>query len=230
MESVVLTNSTFRGNWHQETGAISGTSVTAGPDSTLHQQTTKCSPEVPPTQVLASGGDRRSKVTWHAAGAWPWLPVTGYRVTAKAAGHPAVSKTVGPKARSAVLTGLKNRLTYTVTVTARTNGRYASARDKLDPTKITLEAKPRTVHKGGEAALRGTLSSIDPQMRLAQHKVAIWAKPRGHTWTKIATVRTRSGGVFSLRVRPHTSTTYRAVYSGHPDLASRHKTTVRVRG
>jgi hypothetical protein len=229
IESVVLTNSTFRGNWQHETGAISGTSVTAGPVNALHQQTTKCSPEVPPTQVLSSGGDRRSKVTWHAAGAWPWLPVTGYRVTAKAAGYPAVSKTVGPTARSAVLTGLKNRLTYTVTVTARTNGRYASARDKLYPTKITLEAKPRTVRKGGEAALRGTLSSIDPQMRLAQRKVAIWAKPQGHTWTKIATVRTTSGGVFSLRVKPHTSTTYRAVYSGHPDLASRHKTTVRVR-
>jgi hypothetical protein len=66
-------------------------------------------------------------------------------------------------------------------------------------------------------------------MHLARHKVAIWAQPKGHKWTKIATVRTKSGGVFSLRVKPHRRTTYRAVYSGHPDLASRHKTTVRVR-
>jgi hypothetical protein len=228
-ETVVLTNSTFQGNWQHDTGAISGTSVTAGPVNTLHQLTNKCSPTVPPTHVLSSGGDHRSKVTWHAAGTWPWLPVTGYQVTAKAAGHRAVSKTVGPTATSVALTGLKNRLTYTVTVTARTNGQSASARDTLYPTKIRLKAKPRTVHQGGKAALRGTLSSIDRQMHLARHKVAIWAKPKGHKWTKIATVRTKSGGVFSLRVKPHRRTTYRAVYSGHPDLASRHKTTVRVR-
>jgi hypothetical protein len=228
-ESVVLTNSTFQGNWQHDTGTISGTSVTAGPVNTLHQLTNKCSPTAPPTHVLSSGGDHRSKVTWHAAGTWPWLPVTGHQVTAKAAGHPAVSKTVGPTARSAVLTGLKNKLTYTVTVTAQTNGQSASGSDKLYPTKITLKAKPRTVHKGRKAALHGRLSSIDPQMHLAKHKVAIWAKPKGHTWTKIATVRTKFRGVFSLRVKPHTRTTYRAVYSGHPDLASSHKTTVRVR-
>ena len=128
-ERVVLTNSTFQGNWQHETGVVSGTSVTAGPVNTLHQMTNKCSPTAPPSQVLSSGGDRRSKVTWHAAVAPPWLPVTGYQVTAEAAGHPAVSKTVGPTARAAVLTGLKNRLTYIVTVTARTNGQSASARD-----------------------------------------------------------------------------------------------------
>ena len=128
-----------------------------------------------------------------------------------------------------MLAGLKNRLTYTVTVTAQTNGQSAGARDKLYPTTMTLRAKPRTVPRGRKAVLRGTLSSIDRQMHLAQHKVAIWAKPRGHKWTQIATVRTERGGVFSLRVEPHTRTTYRAVYSGHPDLASRHTTTVRVR-
>jgi hypothetical protein len=228
-ENVVLTNSTFQGNWQHETGTISGTDVTAGPLNSLHQQTNKCSPATPPTHVLSSGGDHRSKVTWQAAGAWPWLPVTDYTVTARTAGHPAVSNTVGPTATSAVLTGLKNRLTYTVTVTARTSGQSASARDKLYPTRITLRAKPRTIHRGGKAALRGTLSSTDRQMRLAKHKVAIWAKPKGHKWTRIATVRTKSGGVFSLRVKPHTRTTYRAVYSGHPNLASSHKTTLRVR-
>jgi hypothetical protein len=179
--------------------------------------------------VHSLGGDHRSKVTWHAALARHWLPVTGYKVTATAAGHPAISKTVGSTARSAVLKGLKNRLTYTVTVTARTNGLSASGRDKLYPTHITLRAKPTAVHQGRHAALRGKLSSIDPKMHLAKRKVAIWAKPKGHGWRKIATVRTKVGGVFSLRVKPHRKTTYRAVYPGHPNLASRHKATVHVR-
>jgi hypothetical protein len=228
-ERVVLTNSTFQGNWKHKTGAISGTHVTAGPVNTLHRNTNKCAPKVPPTHVLSLGGDHRSKVTWHAAGARPWLPVTGYKVTAKAAGHPAISKTVGPTARSAVLKGLKNRLTYTVTVTARTNGLSASGTDKLYPTTITLKAKPKAVHKGRKVALRGRLSSIDRTMHLAKRKVVIWAKPKGHGWRKIATVRTKLGGAFSLQVKPHRKTTYRAVYSGHPNLASKHKTTVHVR-
>ena len=121
--------------------------------------------------------------------------MTSYQVTAKAAGHAAITRTVGPTATSAVLAGLKNRLTYTVTVTAQTNGQSAGARDKLYPTTMTLRAKPRTVHRGRKAVLRGTLSSIDRQMHLAQHKVAIWAKPRGHKWAQIATVRTARGGV-----------------------------------
>jgi hypothetical protein len=228
-ERVVLTNSTFQGNWQHKTGAISGTSVTAGPVNTLHRKTNKCVPKGPPTAVRATGGNSRSKVTWHAAGMRRWLPVTGYKVTAKAAGHRPVSKTVGPTARSAVLKGLKNKFTYTVTVTARTNGLSTSGRDKLYPTKITLKAKPGAVARGSKAALRGRLSSIDRNMHLAKRKVTIWAKPKGHAWKKIATVRTRSGGVFSLRVKPHKKTTYRAVYSGHPDLGSSHKTTVHVR-
>jgi hypothetical protein len=226
---VVLTNSTFQGDWKHTTGTISGASVSAGPVNTLHRTTNKCSPKAPPTHVVSTGGDHRSKVTWHAAKPRPWLPVTGYKVTAKAAGHPAISKTVSPTARSAVLKRLKNRLTYTVTVTARTNGRPASGRDTLYPTRITLKARPGTVHQGSRTALRGTLSSIDRKMHLAKRKVAIWAKPHGHGWRRIATVRTKLGGAFSLGVKPKRTTTYRAVYSGHPDLASRHKTTVHVR-
>jgi hypothetical protein len=228
-ERVVLTNSTFQGNWRHRTGAVSGTSVTAGPVNTLHKKTNKCFPKSPPTDVLAAGGDSRSKVTWHAAVTRRWLPVTGYKITAKAAGHRPVSRTVGPTARSTVLKGLKNKLVYTVAVSARTNGLPATGRDKLYPTRITLKAKPRAVAAGRKAALSGRLSSIDRKLHLANRKVIIWSRPKGHTWKKIATVRTRSGGVFSLRVKPHKKTSYRAVYSGHPDLGSSHKTTVHVR-
>jgi hypothetical protein len=229
-DRVVLTNSTFQGNWRHRTGSISGTSVTAGPVNTLHKDTNKCAPRVPPTDVHATGGDRRSKVTWRAATGRRWLPVTAYQVTAKAPGHKPVSQTVGPTARSAVLKGLKNRLTYTIAVTARTNGRAAIGKDRLYPTKITLKATPSAVHKGGRVTLRGRLSSIDRTMHVAKRKIVVWAKPKGHRWKQVARVRTKSGGVFSLRVKPHKATTYRAVYSGHPNLASRHKVTVHVRG
>ncbi len=127
--NVLVSNSTFKG-WNHATGTVSGTNVTAGPDNTLGRSTSTCPPG-PPTHVHAARGDHRIKVTWHAAVAPDYAPLTGYRVKAKAAGHRAITKKVGPKATSAVLKGLKNNRTYVVTVTARSNGGHASGTDRV---------------------------------------------------------------------------------------------------
>jgi hypothetical protein len=128
--NVMVSNSTFQGNWKHETGTITGTTVTAGPDNTLGGSTSTCPPG-PPTHVRAARGDHRAKVTWHAAAAPAYAPLTGYRVKAKAAGHPAITKKVGPKATSAVLKGLSNKRAYVITVTARSNGGHASGTVRL---------------------------------------------------------------------------------------------------
>jgi len=228
LTNVQLTDSTFQGNWKHDTGTVvSGTSVSAGPVNNVRTATSTCAPPAP-THVFAAGGDRRSKVSWHASSAPEWAPLTGYKVSAKAAGHPAISKKVGPNATSATLKGLANKLTYKVTVTAQSNGGQAGASDMLYPTKMALRAKPGTIHRGDKSVLRGTLTSLDPKAHLAKRKVAIWAKPRGGHWAKIATVRTTSTGAFHDTVRPRKKTVYKAVYAGHPDLASSHRTTVVV--
>jgi hypothetical protein len=225
--NLLLSNSTFVG-WKHASGNVSGTSVSAGPANPVRTSDSTCKPAAP-AHVVAAGGDRRSKVTWHAAAAPAWAPLTGYLVQAKAKGHPAISKTVGPTARSTVLTRLNNSRTYTVTVTARSNGGQAHGTDVLYPTKITLKAKPGTIHRGAKSSLRGTLSSADRKAHLGKRKVAIWAKPKGGKWSKIATVKTRSTGRFATTVKPHKRTVYKAVYAGHPDLASSGRTTVVVK-
>lgn len=223
--NVQLTNATFQGNWKADSGTVSGTTVTAGPTN-VHDG--HCPPGAP-TQVAPAGGDRRSKVTWHATAAPFYAPLTGYLVTAEAKGHPAVSTTVGPNATSATVTGLKNKLTYVVTVTAQSSGGAAGATDRLYPTRIHLVADPATIHRGSKATLRGTLSSGDPKAHLAKRTIHIWAKPKGGKWAKIGKVRTTGGGHFSRTVKPRKKTAYRAVYSGRPDLASQRLVTVVVR-
>jgi hypothetical protein len=155
--------------------------------------------------------------------------VTEYIVRAKAAGHPTVAKTVGATATSARLTGLRNGVSYTVTVTARSNGGAAAGTTRLYATKVHFRAKPGRIHRGHKAVLRGRLTSMNPKAHLAKRHVAIWAKPKGHHWRQITTVRTKSDGTFALRVKPHKRTTYKAFYAGHPDLAAAHKTRVVVR-
>jgi hypothetical protein len=223
-----VSDSTFTGDWKHLTGTVSGTTVTAGPPNDVRTTASTCVPGAP-IHVFAAGGDRRSKVTWTAPTALDYAPLTGYEVKAKAAGHPAVSKTVGPNATSAVLKGLSNNGTYLVTVTAQSNGGTASGTDRLYPTKMTLTAKPGTIHRGAKSILHGTLSSGDPEAVLAKRKVAIWAKPLGGKWSKIDTVLTTSTGAFSRTVRPLKRTIFKAVYAGHPDLASSHRTTVVVK-
>jgi Fibronectin type III domain len=128
--NVVLTNSTFKGNWKHATGDISGTTVTAGPPNDIRTVDSTCPPGAP-THVRAHRGNHKIKVTWHAASAPSWAPLTEYLVKAKAAGHRAVTKKVGPKATKAVLKGLKNNRRYVVTVTARSNGGQASGTDRV---------------------------------------------------------------------------------------------------
>ena len=127
--NVLVSNSTFKGNWNRDTGTVSGTTVTAGPDNTLARSTSTCPPGAP-RHVRANGGDHKIKVTWRRAIAPEYAPLTGYRVKAKAKGLHAVTKKVGPKATSAVLKGLKNNRRWVVTVTARSNGGKASATDR----------------------------------------------------------------------------------------------------
>jgi hypothetical protein len=221
--NVQVTNATFQGNWNHNTGVVNGTTVTAGVPN-VHDG--HCPPSAP-THVLAKGGDGRSKVTWKAAAAPVYAPLTGYRVSAKTAGHPAVVKNVGPNATSALLKGLKNGRTYKVTVSAQSNGGTANGTDKLYPTRLSLSG-PRSIRHGGSARLSGTLSSSDPKAHLSKRTIEIWAKPKGGKWAKIGTVKTKGGGHFSRIVKPTRTTTYKAVYGGHPDLASSDKTTVSV--
>lgn len=222
--NVLLTNATFEGNWNRNTGTVSGTTVTAG---ATNVHTSHCPPAAP-THVSATGGDHRSKVTWHAGAALDYAPVTGYAVTAKAPGHPAVKKSVGASATATTLKGLSNKLTYTVSVIAKSSGGQATGTDKLFPTKLSLSA-PKAIHRGSKAVLRGTLSTADSTVRVSKRPIQIWAKPKGGKWTEIGIVKTKAGGHFARAVKPKKRTTYRAVYAGNPGLASSHRATVIVR-
>jgi hypothetical protein len=224
--NVQLTNATFTGNWKRNSGVVTGTTVSAGP-ANVHDG--HCPPTAP-TNVVAKGGDGQSKVVWHAAAApGPWAPLSGYKVSAKAAGHPAIVKTVGAGATSAKLTGLNNSRTYKVTVTAQSSGGQANGSVKLYPTKVSLSASPGSIHHGGSAKLSGTLSGRDPNGRFSKRTIEIWAKPKGGHWSKIGTVKTKGGGHFSRIVKPRRTTTYKAVYGGHPGLASHATATVIVK-
>jgi|tagenome__1003787_1003787.scaffolds.fasta_scaffold20813160_1 hypothetical protein len=121
--NVVLTNATFEGKWKHDTGVVGATSVTAGATN-VHDG--HCPPDAP-GHLRANGGNHKIKVTWRGADAPPYAPLTEYKVKAKAKGHHAITKKVGPKATSAVLKGLKNNRSYVVTVTAKSNGGKASA-------------------------------------------------------------------------------------------------------
>jgi hypothetical protein len=218
-----LTNSTFVGDWAYTSGVVSGTNVTAGPADV---QDGLCPPPAP-TNVAAPGGDRRTTVTWSASSP-VYSPLTGFRVSAKAAGHPAVTTTVGPGATSTELTGLNNKLTYNISVTAQDNGGEATGTTRLYSTSLTLSPGSQTIHRGNGTTLRGQLSSKDPNGQFSGLKVQIWAKPHGGSWSKLDTVKTKGGGHFSRSVKPRRTTTYKAVYAGNPGLASKHLTTVKV--
>ena len=157
-----------------------------------------------------------------------WAPLTGYKVKAKAPGHAAITKSVAANATAATLTGLKNKLTYTITVSARTNGLSAAGTDKLYSTKLSLSG-PKAIRHGTRAHLSGKLSSSDPKAKLSKRKLQLWAKPKGGKWSMIGTVKTKGGGHFDKTVKPRKKTTYKVVYGGHPGLASSHKFTVAVR-
>jgi len=219
-----ISDSTFTG-WGQDTAIYNGTSFVAGDPNNAAGQ---CPPSSP-TAVFARGGDHSSKVTWKAGSPLAYAPVTGYTVSAKAAGHKAVTTSAGPNATSATLTGLNNTLTYTVTVQADSNGGSTTSTDMLYPTTLSFGAKPAIISKGQKSVLHGTLSSRDPKAKLARRAIVISAKPAGGSWSKLKTVRTSPSGAFSLGVRPHKRTSYQASYAGGPDLASTRVTTVRVR-
>jgi hypothetical protein len=225
--NVQVTDSTFVG-WKHLTGTISGGTVIAGPPNDVRTSTSTCVPGAP-THVVAAGGNRRSEVTWQPGTPLDYAPLTDVQVKAKATGHPAITKTVPADATSTVLTGLNNKLSYVVTVTARSNGGAASGTTFLARTKLSLTAKPGVIHRGGSSKLHGTLSSADPKAHLGKRKVTLWAKPKGGAWSRIATLRTSAKGAFAHTVKPRRTTAYKVVYAGRPDLASSHKTTVRVK-
>jgi hypothetical protein len=131
--NVQVSNSTFKGNWKHDTGTVNGTTVTAGPPNTLDPSTSTCPPGSPThlRAVRKAHKPRKATVTWHAAAAPDYAPLTGYRVEAKAKGHHAIIKSVGPGHTSVVLKGLRPKLAYRVTVTARSNGGKASATVRL---------------------------------------------------------------------------------------------------
>ena len=160
-------------------------------------------------------------------GSGAWAPLTGYQVTAKTAGRPAVVKNLGPTATSAMLTGLKNGHTYKVTVAAESNGGSTKGTDTLYPTKLSLSG-PKAIRHGTRAHLGGKLSSSDRNAKLSKRKLQLWAKPKGGKWSKIGTIKTKGGGHFDTTVKPRKKTTYKVVYGGHPGLASSHKFTVAV--
>ena len=224
-----ISESTFTGWKHaaalMNDAGTAGARIDQGPSA----QPPTCAPNAP-THVVAGGGNNRSKVTWHAASAPEYAPVTGYDVTAKAPNHPAITKHVKGNATSALLTGLNNRLIYNVTVRANNASASASASDKLYPTALSLGGNPSHIRKGQKSTLQGKLSSKDPNAHLARRAIVISAKPVGGAWHKIGTARTTSTGNYSLGVRPGKKTTYKASYGGGPDLASQRQTTVFVAG
>jgi Fibronectin type III domain len=224
--NVQLTNATFQGNWKHNSGTVNGTTVTAGAPNTVRTPTSNCRPDAP-GNVTAKGGDGQSKVTWKRANAPAWSPLTGYKVTAKTAGRPAVVKNVGLTATSTTLTGLKNGHSYKVTVTAQSNGGNANGTDTLAATKLSLSG-PKAIRHGARAHLGGKLSSSDPKAKLSKRKLQLWAKPKGGKWSMIGTIKTKGGGHFDTTVKPKKKTTYKVVYGGHPGLASSHKFTVSV--
>jgi Fibronectin type III domain len=128
--NLLVSNSTFQGNWKHNTRTVG---TTTGPPNTLGASTSTCPPGSPThlRAIRKAHKPRKATVSWHTAAAPDYAPLTGYRVKAKAKGHAAIIKNVGPGHTSVVLKGLRMKLAYHVTVTARSNGGKASAAARL---------------------------------------------------------------------------------------------------
>jgi hypothetical protein len=133
-------------------GATSSTGAGAtGATSSAELYSPPIAPGAPDT-VTADPGDSDVTVRWAAPGSTGGLAITRYTVTASPGG---ATTSTGPGARSAVLGGLTNGRSYTLSVTARSPAgtgpaRSAAAtvtpgggRDTLGPTITALRLSPR---------------------------------------------------------------------------------------
>lgn len=105
--------------------------------------------------------------------------------------------------------------TYGVRIEKADHVRSAIARVKVGvPSAIrSFGVRPRVVRYGGGAIIYGRL--VSGRRALVGRKVTIQYVPRGsRTWTTLRTLRTRSGGIFVMWLRPRTTAHYRAVWYG----------------
>lgn len=112
-----------------------------------------------PGPVTGEPGDGRVTVTWAGSTPGP-LPITGYRVTASPGG---ATLTVGPDARSAVVTGLNNGTPYRFTVVALDDDGPGTASTSAPVTPVPPLGPPGSVTAvGGDELATVTWTAASP--------------------------------------------------------------------
>jgi Zn-dependent metalloprotease len=201
----------------------SGTAVVTGTDADGDQVTVSIPWEVRPAKtpsapigVQVTGGNGTALVTWDrpTPGIGKLLP-EGYVVRVS----PGAETRVGEDARSLTLTGLDPRRAYTIGVRATSkSGDGPEQTITLAPTGLPLSASPAAITYGQASTVSGRVLR-DNTTPVAGATVIVEHRPAGKTtWSRFATVRTDSKGVWRATAKSATTSAIRARYIGSAGL------------
>jgi len=141
-----------------------------------------------PTAVTAAGGDRRAVVSWTPPGDDGNAPITGYTATAAPGGQGCVTAGTG-----CTITGLKNGVTYTVTVTAGNRLGTGPASTPSHPVTPTAAITPKTRVIAKPKAGRSKLKvRVKPNLGKKKQWTFVVKQRRHGKWR---TLKTKSGKV-----------------------------------
>jgi|GEM_PF-2129953 hypothetical protein len=141
-----------------------------------------------PTAVTAAGGDRRAVVSWTPPGDDGNAPITGYTATAAPGGQGCVTAGTG-----CTITGLKNGVTYTVTVTAGNRLGTGPASTPSNPVTPTAAITPKTRVIAKPKAGRSKLKvRVKPNLGKKKQWTFVVKQRRHGKWR---TLKTKSGKV-----------------------------------
>lgn len=175
-----------------------------------------------PTGVTAAAGDTTVTVSWTAPADNGGAPITHYVVTANPGTH--TTTTTDGATTNAVVTGLTNGATYSITVYAQNaagNG-ASSAPVSATPkfaTTLNVSTTAASVPYGAKITLSGHLMRSDPTP-IAGASVLLFRVPDVGKTQHIATVKTSSTGKWSYTYAPGINGTYYVRYLGSAVNAS----------
>ncbi|MDQ1747084.1 MAG: trimeric autotransporter adhesin [Frankiaceae bacterium] len=183
-----------------------------------------------PTGVTAVAGDAKATVSWTAPADSGGVPVTHYVVTANPGNHQVT--TADGTTTQAVVTGLTNGTTYTITVLAQNvagdgaSSASVPATPKFVTTETVATSKP-SVSYGTKITLSGQLlrSNSAP---IVGASVLVFRVPDVGGTAHIATVKTNSAGRWSYTFAPGLNASYYARFLGDGADASSGSTKVRT--
>ncbi|HUR15242.1 MAG TPA: Ig-like domain-containing protein [Mycobacteriales bacterium] len=201
---------TFTASVLDAAGNAGTATTTAG-----HDAATPPPAPAPPTAVAR---DRAAWVAFAAPTSNGGASITSYKVTSSPDG-----KTATGSSSPLLVTGLRNGVTYTFTVTAinRVGGTTSAASNSVKPmgsSTVTLAALPSKVVAGTIIKLSGKLTRTDPSVAAAQ--VVVKGRYDNGTVVTIARVTPSSTGAWTYSVKAAYNRYYAVSYPGDTKTTS----------